>query len=1298
MAVVLSFDENAYLGNNLDVQQAVQDPGSSLSALEHYRLFGQFEGRDAYLTDGTDTITFVTTDYSSTWTDVAGAVASGAVQSHVDHFLDFGLNEGRTFNTSLFNGTFDETTYLTDNTDVDEAVQAGAFQSGYEHWLAFGSAEGRAAQTTDGEVITGGSVPGVATLTVEPDNLTANRFDAPRVFDPEGDDQTNSLQDDDVLTGTGDNPTLDFTYVNDVDTNDYDIVPTLNNIATINVEFATDGDPATGARLDVQDSSGLSNAVNVSRMDDDLAVAEIVNMGQDGIAPTDLSISSSNAIATQVNFTFLPAAVSADDQSINLALSNAQVAGVRIEEELAQAGLGFETINITSSTNTNTIGQLTAEDLEVLTIAGDQAFNLRTEVNTVGDQGVEATRYGGGLANTGGSLSTVDASALTADLALTLGAELVAGQDGTSGVAQNVAVTGGSGNDTFYLNATTVETGDSIDGGDGTNTVVLLSGATIAGTVSNVQGAEIRSGHDAGAAADAVTIDASVVPELETILVRNEGQDLVGTQWTSAAEGLTANLNNLTAAQATAITVLHGTTGNNGLANNVVNVTFATDTDNDTVGVTLADGVNADPSFDVQLNAATAENVTITDNDTESNTVQLGGVAGHTGTITVTGGEAGDVFNLDATGAERIGAATVDASGYVGDMVVRLGTNANSTDGAQSVTTGTGDDQVIFDVIDANEDTSGTAGLTGADTVNAGAGTDTLVLDGDGQDIIVQQSEWDNLSNFENLRLAGNGAGNIYRLQLDNDFIAANNDGSALNIINDDGSAVSTTDNVDAADINNAAVIFADQLSANNHFTYDGEEGSGATADRFVVNDANTNGGNAIDGGNVDVIDADGDGDDDTAVASADVLEVRNTATVTTSDLAQVQNVGTIVINNTEAVQQTLNLTLNSTVVDALVDSGHTATTDEVETLTIIANDGQATDEAGNPLVPLAAAAINLDARNVGGQFALDIRGDAMGGNDVVDLTVRYGGGQHVIDLAGGTDQVTIRGLDPNGGVARQGDVFTFTNTEGQEVEYTISNVADEGITLLDEDDNSVAVPSDISPVANADTAAVDENATVGIDVLANDTDPQNDALSVTAINGTAVAAGDTVATGNGANVTLNVDGTLTYDPTVAAFADLDEGVTLDDTFTYTVSDGANTDVGNVTVTVTGINEAAVTVVDLSADDDGIVDAVAGTAEAFLLDFDSTDGTIAVSDDAVVTINGFDPTEDILRFDDAQATPISEADFLNAALVAENGFDNETTISFSDPDGTDAVEPAVITLTGIVDDTLGGADPFFEVV
>ena len=84
------------------------------------------------------------------------------------------------------------------------------------------------------------------------------------------------------------------------------------------------------------------------------------------------------------------------------------------------------------------------------------------------------------------------------------------------------------------------------------------------------------------------------------------------------------------------------------------------------------------------------------------------------------------------------------------------------------------------------------------------------------------------------------------------------------------------------------------------------------------------------------------------------------------------------------------------------------------------------------------------------------------------------------------------------------------------------------------------------------DAAALNAGTSVTINVLANDSDPNGDTLTVTAV--TQPASGHGV-------VTINADGTLTYTQTVF--------VNGTETFTYTISDGhGGTATATVTVTV----------------------------------------------------------------------------------------------------------------------------------
>ena len=107
------------------------------------------------------------------------------------------------------------------------------------------------------------------------------------------------------------------------------------------------------------------------------------------------------------------------------------------------------------------------------------------------------------------------------------------------------------------------------------------------------------------------------------------------------------------------------------------------------------------------------------------------------------------------------------------------------------------------------------------------------------------------------------------------------------------------------------------------------------------------------------------------------------------------------------------------------------------------------------------------------------------------------------------------------------------------------------------------------APVAVFDVVSGTEDTPVTFDVRTNDTDVDGPfPLNVTQINGIAISVGSPVTLADGAQVALNAGGTLTYTP--AANANGARG------FSYTVSDGTASSVGNVTVNLAAVNDAPV--------------------------------------------------------------------------------------------------------------------------
>lgn len=834
----------------------------------------------------------------------------------------------------------------------------------------------------DGDVIGGTPSNGTTvTLTANPDGtaanpLEANIFEAPRVFTPGGNDQINSLNDDDVLEGTGTNPTLNFTFVNDVDTTDMNINPTLIGIREINIAARFDGD----GTLDLQDSTGVEE-INVTGLDDfsNLTVDNI--QAQDGPSSTwNLSVTDSNADNGGVSFLFDEDAVDGDDDTVNLTLDGAEVDYIDIDDESFDAGLGIEALNINSTGDDNEVGTLYVEDVEEVVITGEADLRLgdREEILRAGTEQVEAFRYVGGFDDSAeGSLTTIDASDFEGDLDIVINNEATAASDETSGDDVDLSVLGGEGDDIFRLVGTVDSDEDVIDGGEGNDT--LYTNASISdGSIDSVELLDIRGGHGGD---ETIAIDARVFGDLEEIWIRNEGSDN-GVPFETANAELLVDLNFLTAAQAANIQLQHGVTSSNGLDDLTIDVALTTTTGAaDLVGVRWEDqldeedrGINTDPRFNFTVIGQSAvEDLTLTDDDSESNTVFVTNVAAVDGTLTLLNGDAGDFLNLDVhdagaavdgnlygldtdggvdddlsssssgEDAETIQQGSVaavrfigdiDGTAYVGNVIVRVG------EADQVIELGSGDDTVIFDALDND-----TAGLNVDDAVDGGDGYDSLTFEGDEEEITIGESEWLNVNNFEQITLVGNDGEdglaqelgeNEYNLDLTEELLEQNGvaeDGGVRRIIirndNDLSNEDASTDAVldDTIGGNSGVTINATELDSGYTFTYNGEEGANDTADRFILDDETINGRVIIDGG---ASDADGSATD---WANADVLEITATggnddAQVTLGDLAGITNVSNFEFSNRSAADIIHRMSLTDEIADDLVNDLHAAADD----------------------------------------------------------------------------------------------------------------------------------------------------------------------------------------------------------------------------------------------------------------------------------------------------------------------------------------------------------------------------------
>ncbi|WP_422049928.1 beta strand repeat-containing protein [Shimia sp.] len=261
-------------------------------------------------------------------------------------------------------------------------------------------------------------------------------------------------------------------------------------------------------------------------------------------------------------------------------------------------------------------------------------------------------------------------------------------------------------------------------------------------------------------------------------------------------------------------------------------------------------------------------------------------------------------------------------------------------------------------------------------------------------------------------------------------------------------------------------------------------------------------------------------------------------------------------------------------------------------------------------------------------------------------------------DLDGDTVSVASIGDASNGAVVDNGDgTATYTpaaNFNGADsFSYTIadgnggSDTATVSITVT---------PVNDAPVAVNDAVTTNEDTAVTINLISNDTDAENDTLTVTAVG----------AASNG-TVVNNGNGTVTYTPNA--------NYNGADSFAYTVSDGnGGTDTGTVNITVSAVNDAPV-----GADD-------AGTVEQ--------DNSITID----VLANDSDPENNVLSIDLSISSPSNGAVAIsngrivytpNAGFVGQDEFDYIVT------DGS-AQSVARVTVTVTAIPTQGGSAIGFD--
>ena len=756
-----------------------------------------------------------------------------------------------------------------------------------------------------------------------------------------------------------------------------------------------------------------------------------------------------------------------------------------------------------------------------------------------------------------------------------------------TGNAQDNVIVGNSGNNSLYgLAGNDSLTGsggnDLLDGGSGADTMAggIGDDTYVVDDVADVVAENAGEGTDTVQ----VSFDYTLADTLENLTLTGTAEVGAGN---TAANVLTGNA---------ADNALYGLAGNDSLIGNAGNDLLDGGTGADQMaGGTDDDTYLVDNAGDVVTEAVNAGNDTVLASVDYTLTANVENLILNGAALVGTGNAQGNAITGNAGNNFIDGGAGVDTlTGGVGDDIYVVDNSAdvvieNAGDGSDTVLasanyaladnvenltlTGTANlsatGNALDNVLTSNAGIDVLAGLGGNDTYVVGNSADIVIENADeGDDTVWSSASYALSDNVENLVLSSSGnldgTGNagdnliignsgdnvldggagadILTGGLGNDTYVVDNAGDLVGEGVDEGtdtvrSSISTTL---AANVENLVLTGTAALV-----------GAGNTADNVLTGNA---GDNILDGGAGADSMAGGQGDDTYVIdQSGDVV-------------AELSGEGV------DTVQSSIGYTLGA----------------NVENLTLAGNSDL--DGSGNALD-------NVLIGNAGGNVLSGGDGnDTLAGGAGSDILMGGAGDDtYVFQLGDGSDRIVdAQGNDTlfvgsglnefNLEAERMGDSLLI-HTIGTEDFVTLDNWYAQagGIERIVFGDGSSLDRTGIDelrnrpPVANADSITVHEDGGAltfaATNLLANDTDPNpGDVLTVIGVGTSQV----------GASVTL-ADGQVTYD-IGGAFQSLAEGETVNDSFSYTITDSKGAQAASlVNVAIVGTNDAPVTTADTAA-------------------------------------------------------------------------------------------------------------------
>ena len=983
--------------------------------------------------------------------------------------------------------------------------------------------------------------------------------------------------DGDLLDGGDGDDTLNITVSIDDDDN---AAATISNIETISLRAT--GAAAGEVDLEFGDVTGVEN-LTFRRLNEDVTIDNLLDLD------TVLTIENTGAAASNVIVNYDASQVSGTADIGNLTVSST-TAGADFTIN------GVETIAVTAVGEDNDI-DIDGDDLEIVTVAGADGADISIDVD-----------------------ASVTTFTSTADSDVTMVAT----------AAADITATGGAGDDTFTL-GTFLTDADTIDGGDGTDTlgVTGAGGAVIPddADVTNVETLDITTGGADTFDASIVSFDTvttTIAANAHTIAMTEVSDEVITVRNGDAAGNADDDIADINIALATAT----------GDADSLTVTIENRDADNEMAVTTTDFGVSdietLNLAFVRDTDIADAAEFNIDDVNSAHDTINLSGTAD----VDIDVKDAATDINSTIVGDLELtlGAADHDISSAAGDDTFTFAGNLDSDD---TIDGGAGDDTLTatpaagviastISNVETLEFTFSTAGAafngrnaTGVETVTIANATD------------------------ESLTLSRQAA-SVTTFNLESTSTDASDAVTIRHTANTDAAfTVNIGDSAEVADVDLGTLTISDNAGA---LTVVSDFFAGNSLGDFAANDSDDV---TFTISNDLEIDAGGAGDGNLDATGA------LSFTVTADG-------GDFLVDGATDIGDATSMSVTVTADDSVTFTGAVTATD-LETLTVTADDNF--DLTGN-IVSDADVAVTLTADDVG-----DIRF-----NGILDV-------DHV---------TTLSATATDGGVITIDDIELLgVDADGDDIDSEITLSAT-GTDSSDDGSEITISAINVAAAATLDTLTVVGDADSTIDITAGAANLTITEIDASEMEGTfdidtsTIAAAIDLTLGSGTNtVTTELD--LADEITLADEAGTDQIDVQDDTTAADVitnfEAGADGDVISIDVSAigAGAQNAASTaldaslVVSLATDDDGVL------ADA--------DNTMVATDNILVLTDVFADSAAVFAAIDLDAeTNVGGLLDNDVFLVAyTNGADSfVASITFSAADGASADAAAdLVQLVGV---------------